>query len=196
MYIHLSDGERILMAAHLCAEGDWSCLPTKLLFRAMKDRDAAELRTLFNDPRHIGEADCIDGDGCCLLHLLSLIHVDDVEVASELVKIVVVENGGNVDMHHCRRGETPLMVAVLRGNCNVVKALVGIGGADPIGHVDWKGRSVVDMAREEAESCRNMSDRDKEEARSREMILNCVEEAAKKSSDLLSTRRKFTSNRK
>lgn len=185
------------MAAHLCAEGNWSGLPTKLLFRAMKNRDAAELRTLFNDPRHIGEADCIDGDGCCLLHLLSLIHVDDVEVASELVKIIVVENGGNVDMHHCRRGETPLMVAVLRGNYNVVKALVDIGGADPIRHVDWKGRSVVDKAREEAESaCRNMSDGDTEEAKSREMILNYVEEAAKESSDLISTRRKVMSNKK
>ena len=168
------------MAAHLCSEGNWSGLPTKLLFRAMKAKDVALLRSLFNDPRHVGEADCIDGDGCSLLHLLGVTPVHNMDVARDLVAIVVVENGDNVDMHHCRRGDTPLMVAVLQGNYNVIRALIDVGGADPHGHVDWKGQSALDKAEEEAEaSCRAGSS----EAENRKRILKYIEEAAKKRRD-------------
>lgn len=138
----------------LCSEGQWEDLAEGALFRAaIIDMDPKKLRRLFKQPQYKNRADAIDGDGCTMLHTLAIKGCEhDLDLAHELIRIIVVENHGSVDAHQLTHGETPLMLAIQYQNFNMIKALVETGGHES-GHHDRRNRSELDLAKKEVEIC-------------------------------------------
>jgi len=124
-----------------CIESNWRGLPARLIFRAMRN-GVDELCRVLQEGAH--PVNGLDGDGWGILHHIAAC---DVEAASCMIELLISHGGcdGEVDIElRNRHLETPLILAALNGNVQVVKCLLWHGARADV--CDCSGDTALSRA--------------------------------------------------